>query len=180
MIDAGHAVVLADRSAPPARAKAPIDLRPYAPNLPSGWHAHTTDHAELDAWARAAQTREIVLNGGLALVGTCAIIDLYTADAVTEWEALCKANDAPPIPLAVRSLGKQDEHGNWIHRDGGHVYLRVPESMRDRLSAFPGAVTLTGDVDVKLSGGWVAAPPAFAPRGHASGRVNRRATFPSG
>ena len=163
LIEQGHAVVLADRDAPPHLAKAPIDLRPDAGTRPSGWHAHTTDHAELDRWAWTADQQGITLNGGIALTGAYAVVDVDTAEAVDAWYALAEDYGEPRIPLTVRSPGKQATDGSWLHRDGGHAYLKIPGHMD--FSAFPGTVTLPGDVDVKLHSGWVASPPSVRREG---------------
>ena len=163
LIDAGHAVVLAGRHAPPHLAKAPIDLRPDSHHLPSGWHAHTRSHSELDAWGHTADQRGITLNGGIALSGAYAVVDVDTASAVDAWYALAEDYGEAPIPLTVRSPGKQDDSGQWLHRDGGHVYLRIPSHLD--LSAFPGTVTLPGDIDIKMHSGWVASPPSVRREG---------------
>lgn len=163
LIEQGHAVVLADRRAPSHLAKAPIDLRPDARNLPSGWHAHTTSHAELDRWGHTADQQGITLNGGIALSGSYAVVDVDTREAVDAWHDLAESYGEAPIPLTVRSPGKRDDDGNWVHRDGGHVYLKIPAHLD--VSAFPGTVTLPGDIDIKLGGGWVASPPSVRREG---------------
>lgn len=163
LIEQGHAVVLADRHAPPHLAKAPIDLRPDAGTLPSGWHANTRSHSELDRWARTADQRGITLNGGIALVGTYAVVDVDTAEAVDAWYALAEDYGEAPIPLTVRSPGKLGDDGSWLHRDGGHIYLRIPGHMD--FSDLPGTITLPGDIDIKMHSGWVASPPSVRREG---------------
>ena len=162
LIDAGHAVVLADRDAPPHLAKAPIDLRGDR-SLPSGWHAHTRSHSELDRWGHTADQQGITLNGGVALTGAYAVVDVDTREAVSAWYALAESYGEAPIPLTVRSPGKRSDDGSWLHRDGGHVYLKIPAHLD--VSAFPGTVTLPGEIDIKLGGGWVASPPSVRREG---------------
>ncbi len=51
------------------------------------------------------------------------IVDLDTARQAAEFALRC-GQDRPP--LTVRSPGQRDGAGNWVHRDGGHIWFDVP------------------------------------------------------
>lgn len=52
------------------------------------------------------------------------VVDLDTARQAAEFALRC-GQDRPS--LTVRSPGARDRAGNWVHRDGGHIYFDVPE-----------------------------------------------------
>jgi Bifunctional DNA primase/polymerase, N-terminal len=54
------------------------------------------------------------------------IVDLDTARQVAEFSLRC--GRARPS-LTVRSPGQRDAAGNWVHKDGGHIWFDVPEGM---------------------------------------------------
>lgn len=54
------------------------------------------------------------------------IVDLDTARQAAEFALRC-GQDRPT--LTVRSPGSQDKTGNWVHRDGGHIWFDVPEDI---------------------------------------------------
>lgn len=54
------------------------------------------------------------------------VVDLDTARQAAEFALRC-GQDRPT--LTVRSPGAQDAAGNWVHKDGGHIYFEVPEDV---------------------------------------------------
>lgn len=54
------------------------------------------------------------------------IVDLDTAKQAAEFALRC-GQDRPS--LTVRSPGSRDKSGNWVHRDGGHIWFDVPEDV---------------------------------------------------
>lgn len=54
------------------------------------------------------------------------VVDLDTARQAAEFALRC-GQDRPT--LTVRSPGAQDKTGQWVHKDGGHIYFEVPEGV---------------------------------------------------
>jgi hypothetical protein len=54
------------------------------------------------------------------------IVDLDTARQAAEFALRC-GQDRPS--LTVRSPGQRDKTGNWVHKDGGHIWFDVPDEI---------------------------------------------------
>lgn len=54
------------------------------------------------------------------------IVDLDTARQGAEFALRC-GQDRPG--LTVRSPGQRDKTGNWVHKDGGHIWFDVPDGL---------------------------------------------------
>lgn len=67
-------------------------------------------------------------------------------------------------PLTVTSPGTQDEHGNWLHKDGGHIWFEFPEDVD--IPENPGKYTHpTEGWCVYFNSGYVLIPPSIRPEG---------------
>jgi len=55
------------------------------------------------------------------------VVDCDTAEQVAEFLAVSGA--PADLPPTVRSPGKRNADGQWIHRDGGHFYFTVPDDV---------------------------------------------------
>ncbi|MCA9554763.1 MAG: bifunctional DNA primase/polymerase [Myxococcales bacterium] len=170
LIDLGLGVCLADRHAAPDRAKAPLDLTLGYPRT-GGWNVHARDHQTLDAWAATAPRCGITLNAGVALGpdSPIMVVDLDNSRSIREWDAL-RPEGAPRLGLTTRSPGRKNPDGSWNprHRDGGHVWLR--HTARSRSADLPGGTKITSapdeyEVDFKVRGFWVMAPPSVRAEG---------------
>ena len=171
LIDLGLAVCVADRHAAPDRAKAPLDLTRGYPRT-GGWNVHATDHQTLDAWADTASRCGITLNAGVALTATSPImvVDLDNSRSIQEWDAL-RPEGAPQLGVTTRSPGRFRPDGTRDPKHdggGGHVWLRHTE--RSRAADLPGGAKITSapdefEVDFKVRGFWVMAPPSVRAEG---------------
>lgn len=54
------------------------------------------------------------------------IVDVDTSKQAAEFAMRC-GQDRPT--LTVRSPGQRDRAGNWVHKDGGHIWFSLPEDL---------------------------------------------------
>lgn len=112
------------------------DVKKGAPCHPDGkvkqsWYAVINSTSRAKALCDRADEDGIAPNVGMNLGHSRIIaVDLDNAGDRTAFETWWSQHTSDPCPsLTVRSPGKKDDHGNWIHKDGGHIYLWVPEGV---------------------------------------------------
>lgn len=88
------------------------------------------------------------------------IVDLDTAKQANEFAMRC-GQDRPT--LTVRSPGKRDGEGNWVHRDGGHIWYEVPTDIE--LPTGEGVYTDTSGWSVIWGEHQVLVPPSARSEG---------------
>ena len=169
LIEQGYAAVFGQPG-----EKIPYDPRPYQAvkdaGLRSGIYACWTTPEEVHAVVQAAEAQGISLTVGVRTgIGNLAVIDVDTTAAVDSLNNMAIEAGESPLPLTTCSPGKQDSQGTWIHRGGGHVWLRMPADLD--VTTLPGTVTLTENgsgadaVDLKLDKSWVLCPPSTRAEG---------------
>lgn len=168
----------------PSRQKRPVNFRntPYAAGLGydpadnpgGGFYASTADPAEMSRWLGYAAGRGMSLNVGMRVGGpvygggTLAVVDMDTAAAVGLWASMWAARGFVPPELTVRSPGKRDDSGNWVHAGGGHVWMMLPagvaEKVKPTVTIARGGTAADG-VDVKVRDSFVMLPPSVRDEG---------------
>jgi hypothetical protein len=88
------------------------------------------------------------------------IVDLDTRAQARKFALRCGA-DRPE--LTVRSPGKRDDEGNWMHRDGGHIWFEIPEDVelpteRGKYTHADGWTAMWGECQVLV-------PPSYRDEG---------------
>ncbi len=92
------------------------------------------------------------------------VVDCDTADQVAAFlRDMGYDPQTQPVPPTVRSPGARDEHGNWVHRDGGHFYFTLPDGVE--LPTATGSFTAAGGYAVLWGGRYVLIPPSVRPEG---------------
>ena len=153
--------------------KSPYDPRPieavHAAGLKSGIYATWTTPEQIHTAFQIGEAQGISLNVGVRCgMNRLAVIDVDTAAALRSLSDLATEAGATPLPLTTKSPGKQGPDGEWLHRGGGHVWLRMPADFS--IEDLPATVSLTtgenaaDQVDLKLDS-WVLIPPSVRAEG---------------
>ncbi|WP_052688836.1 bifunctional DNA primase/polymerase [Williamsia herbipolensis] len=155
----------ADKAAQEA-ARAAGDVGWQRRKASRGVHLATDDPAHLSGFLDAhveAHGSQTPTNIAVAVgPSRIVVVDCDTAEQAAAFRATAGlTEDASPT---VRTPGARDEHGGWVHRDGGHWWFVVPEDVE-----LPGAAgSLTdpeGKYAVMWSGSYVLMPPSVRPEG---------------
>lgn len=135
----------------------------------AGVYLATDDEKKLASYLkryRDTYGENAAVNFGIAVgPSRLVVVDCDTAEQVHAFltdsarEACVDPNyDIPPT---VRTPGKQDPNGNWIHSDGGHFYFTAPEG----LPLDGGSMTVPGGYAILWDKRFVLIPPSIRPEG---------------
>lgn len=95
-----------------------------------------------------------VPNTAALLTGSYAVIDVDTAKQDGQLRQAY-----PHLPeYTVKTPGVITEQGEAKHKDGGHIYLRIPPEHREAVLAAPGKIELPGGAELMLHGFYVLVP----------------------
>jgi hypothetical protein len=163
MADNGLAVLLIKPG-----QKIPFDTRPGSRrdlDTPGGVYLATTDHAllgaHLDAYIKQFGKRCPVNIAVAVGASRLIVVDCDTREQVQAF--LADAGLDPGAPLTVRSPGKRDHDGTWVHSDGGHYWYVVPDDLE-----LPEGASFTeheGRYKVMYGRNYVLVPPSVREEG---------------
>ncbi|MGH3965950.1 MAG: AAA family ATPase [Pseudonocardiaceae bacterium] len=102
------------------------------PNYHKRTHACGIAHAITDPQTATRVLTRMARRGRFNLgveprASRVAIVDLDTAAQVKQFWLRCGV-DRPA--LTVRSPGQKDKTGEWVHRDGGHIWFDLPDGVK--------------------------------------------------